>query len=224
VALRDAKAICAPVIPTTASSPRALHTGPIAQGWRGKRPRREGGPVRSPCRQTAHTSYSPPDRSLAPVRASPPLPPALRTEQSGPKLCHRLSPPSGDAPSILPAGGILDLEPPWQALEKAGGCGDEIVRGDIAQDGDRSHSSRPLSRVLCPLRPSIWDHSCLQPQAANPGLCGVGPTSIRQRRIRPLFGLAPGGVWPAGASLHPSARAEARCWCALTAPFHLHPP
>jgi len=49
------------------------------------------------------------------------------------------------------------------------------------------NSSRPLSRVLCPLRPSIRDCSCLQPQAANPGLCGVGPTSpaIVRRSGRP---------------------------------------
>jgi len=39
-------------------------------------------------------------------------------------------------------------------------------------------SSQSVSRVLCPLRPSIWDCSCLQPQAANPGLYGVGPTPV----------------------------------------------
>jgi len=33
-----------------------------------------------------------------------------------------------------------------------------------------------------------------------------------QPGTRPLFGLAPGGVWPAGVS--------PRRWCALTAPFH----
>ena len=32
------------------------------------------------------------------------------------------------------------------------------------------HSSRPLSRVLCPLRPSIWACNHLQALAANPGL------------------------------------------------------
>jgi len=38
----------------------------------------------------------------------------------------------------------------------------------------------------------------------------------RAQRTRPLFGLAPGGVWPAGVSPHR--------WCALTAPFHPCPP
>ena len=47
------------------------------------------------------------------------------------------------------------------------------------------------------------------------GLCGVGPTpsAFAEAMVdRLLFGLAPGGVWPAGVSPHR--------WCALTAPFH----
>ena len=40
----------------------------------------------------------------------------------------------------------------------------------------------------------------------------------------PLFGLAPGGVWPAGMSPHPPARVRTRYWCALTAPLHPWPP
>ena len=66
------------------------------------------------------------------------------------------------------------------------------------------------------MRPSIWDCGCPQPHAANPGLVRRRANAGPPKRTRPLFGLAPGGVWPAGMSPHR--------WCALTAPFHPCPP
>ena len=50
------------------------------------------------------------------------------------------------------------------------------------------------------------------PHAANPGLLRRRANTGPLTGARPLFGLAPGGVWPACVSPH--------SWCALTAPFH----
>jgi hypothetical protein len=70
------------------------------------------------------------------------------------------------------------------------------------------NASRPVSRVLYPSVegwwPSVWDDGCPPPLATNPRT-GRAPKVL-------LFGLAPGGVCPAG-------RSPDR-WCALTAPFH----
>jgi len=77
--------------------------------------------------------------------------------------------------------------------------------------------SGPISRVLS--RASIYLGRRLP--GASCGQPGANAASGRHRRPRsaaadaagrPLFGLAPGGVWPAGVLPHR--------WCALTAPFH----
>jgi len=86
----------------------------------------------------------------------------------------------------------------------------------LAQNRQKGWSG-PVSRVLYPA--SIY--LGLRSPAASSGQ----PGALRRRADtvchsppwrtttdRPLFGLAPGGVWPAGVSPHR--------WCALTAPFH----
>ncbi len=81
-------------------------------------------------------------------------------------------------------------------------------------DVGQEERSGPISRVLS------WAsiYLGLQLPAASCGQPGTDTASgqRRSRRTRPLFGLAPGGVWPASVSPH--------SWCALTAPFHPCPP
>ncbi len=85
-------------------------------------------------------------------------------------------------------------------------------------------SRRSVSRVLsmpCGTgRPFLWDAPCGAPRATNPG--GGSKTLLLPRlaaRSRPpLFGLAPGGVYPAG----PVTRAAVRSYRAVS-PLPLAP-
>ena len=67
----------------------------------------------------------------------------------------------------------------------------------------RRVARRPVSRVLshpCGLgRPFLWDAPCSAPHATNPGDGARTPLRrlLSQVRRPPLFGLAPGGVYPA---------------------------
>ena len=84
------------------------------------------------------------------------------------------------------------------------------------QPGGRG--SRPVSRLLCPGRTSrvaaIHLGPALPPASSGPPGDSAGPASAAAspRPVRPLFDLAPGGVYRAD-------RSPGR-WCALTAPFH----
>jgi hypothetical protein len=78
--------------------------------------------------------------------------------------------------------------------------------------------SRPVSRLLCPGRSpgvaAIHLGPALPPASCGPPGDSAGPASAAAMvaAVRPLFDLAPGGVYRAG-------RSPGR-WCALTAPFH----
>jgi hypothetical protein len=61
-------------------------------------------------------------------------------------------------------------------------------------------------------RPSIWDRRRRRPRAVHQGTRPGQPPGRVAAAVRPLFDLAPGGVYLAG-------RSPGR-WCALTAPFH----
>jgi hypothetical protein len=94
--------------------------------------------------------------------------------------------------------------------------GAQLTRARRRPLAGTSRGSRPVSRLLCPRnrgwRPSIWDRRCRRPHAVHQG-ASTGPASSgRERPVRPLLDLAPGGVCQAG-------RSPGR-WCALTAPFH----
>jgi hypothetical protein len=75
------------------------------------------------------------------------------------------------------------------------------------------HPSRPISRILSPLRlspewrrPSIWDARYRTPPAAYPGLQGSEqlPVPGPKAWISPLLGLALGGVCLAGTVTSPA--------------------
>ena len=81
--------------------------------------------------------------------------------------------------------------------------GDDAIR---SRSCPGSTASRPVSRVLSggypPRWSFVWDACCQTPQAANPGDepengPEITPRSRAAHLRSPLFGLAPGGVYPA---------------------------
>jgi hypothetical protein len=74
-------------------------------------------------------------------------------------------------------------------------------RRSIQLSYERYNAGGAISRVLSPARAGgsfLWDRRCRRPRAAYPGLWSLGfPSSAGRAAPRPLFGLAPGGVYRA---------------------------
>lgn len=66
---------------------------------------------------------------------------------------------------------------------------------DIRHGRGRILTRRPVSRVLssafAPVQPFLWEPACTGPHATHPG------HGLETAHMRPLFGLAPGGVYHA---------------------------
>ncbi len=88
------------------------------------------------------------------------------------------------------------------------------IEGGQMTSGGAEKSRRSVSRVLstsCDAgRPFLWDRRCRRPRATNPGGGSeMLPHPCVATRCRPpLFGLAPGGVYPAS----PVTRAAVRSY------------
>src|SRR4051794_37134176 len=91
------------------------------------------------------------------------------------------------SPRPSPGGRGSKTAPPW---------GEDWVRVlEKRQTACKPGSVRALAGVG---RPFLWDARCRAPHATNPGNgAGTPLRHGRSRRRLPLFGLAPGGVYPA---------------------------
>ena len=114
------------------------------------------------------------------------------------------SPPTRRAPAASVAFAVRDTI----ARRKRGGTvqpesAAAEARGTFASETKRQTACKPGSvRVISHAgRPFLWDAPHGAPHATNPGGgTGMSPRPCRLRQTRPpLFGLAPGGVYPAAA-------------------------